>query len=140
MFENLAVTLLQQSHVCPLPMTAQPVYWNYDHALRLYPLPDVVVVADPSRAADFAYEGCTCINPVHYPPVPHYPISRHGWGSADAYPRMPVNLMALVFPLKQRLRQGTVMRGFFQPLVIPLVQGLGVRRGGFCSMLSFDLP
>eukprot|EP00884_Botryococcus_braunii_P020984 jgi/Botrbrau1/756/Bobra.0181s0015.1 len=63
MFENLAATLLQQSHLCPLPMAVQPVFWCYDHALRLYPLPDVCIIADPCRAAEFSYEGCVCLNP-----------------------------------------------------------------------------
>ncbi len=39
---QLITTLLDQAHLCPLPMTTQPVYWDFDHALRLYPLPNVV--------------------------------------------------------------------------------------------------
>ena len=33
----LAKTLLEQGHLCPMPLSARPVYWAYDHALRLYP-------------------------------------------------------------------------------------------------------
>jgi hypothetical protein len=40
--QQLVATICEQAHLCPLPLTVQPVYWDYDHALRLYPLPDVV--------------------------------------------------------------------------------------------------
>lgn len=39
-------TILSQGHLCPLPLIARPVYWGFDNALRLYPLPDLVVCAD----------------------------------------------------------------------------------------------
>jgi DNA polymerase alpha/epsilon subunit B len=60
----LCGTLLQQSHLCPLPLDSQAVYWQYDVALRLYPLPDLLVVADSVPAADTLFGGCQCINPV----------------------------------------------------------------------------
>lgn len=49
------------------------MYWGYDHALWLYPLPDALVLADPSPAAAFAFPplphderpaACACLNPV----------------------------------------------------------------------------
>lgn len=40
--DHLVRTLCDQSHLCPLPVTVKPIYWNYDHAMRLYPLPDFV--------------------------------------------------------------------------------------------------
>ena len=39
-------TVLSQAHLCPLPLHARPIYWSHDHALRLYPLPDLVVIGD----------------------------------------------------------------------------------------------
>jgi DNA polymerase epsilon subunit 2 len=39
---HLVKTLLDQSHLCPLPLHIQPVYWNFDHHLSLFPAPDVV--------------------------------------------------------------------------------------------------
>ncbi|KAL5995452.1 hypothetical protein ACLOJK_025514 [Asimina triloba] len=38
-FEHLVATITHQSHLCPLPLTVQPIIWNYDHCLRLYPTP-----------------------------------------------------------------------------------------------------
>lgn len=39
---QLVATITHQSHLCPLPLTVQPIIWNYDHCLRLYPTPDLV--------------------------------------------------------------------------------------------------
>jgi hypothetical protein len=41
-FEHLAMTVLQQGHLCPLPLNVQPIYWDFDHALRLYSSPHAV--------------------------------------------------------------------------------------------------
>jgi len=39
---QLVATITHQSHLCPLPLTVQPIIWNYDHCLRLYPTPHTV--------------------------------------------------------------------------------------------------
>lgn len=41
----LARTLVEQSHLCPLPQAIAPVYWNLDQAMQLYPIPDLLVLA-----------------------------------------------------------------------------------------------
>jgi hypothetical protein len=64
MWGHLIMTLLQQSHLCPLPLLQQPIYWQYDHALQLYPLPHAVVVADSSPQAQHLHLGCHVFNPV----------------------------------------------------------------------------
>lgn len=64
MFAHMAMTVLQQSHLCPMPLVVQPVHWAFDHALQLYPLPDAVVLADGSMQASLQHEGCTVFNPV----------------------------------------------------------------------------
>ncbi len=78
MFEHLCATLLQQSHLCPVPLEAQPVFWNFDHALHLYPIPDVLVLADRAPCASFAFppmpadqldQSCVCLNPVSAQPL-----------------------------------------------------------------------
>jgi hypothetical protein len=43
---HLVTTLLHQAHLSPLPQTIRPIYWNFDHALRLYPLPHALVIGD----------------------------------------------------------------------------------------------
>lgn len=53
--------LLPVVRVCLL---VQPIYWEYDHALYVYPLPDALVLADDAPAASFEFDSCSCINPV----------------------------------------------------------------------------
>ncbi|KAK1263359.1 hypothetical protein QJS04_geneDACA017504 [Acorus gramineus] len=62
-FEHLVVTITQQSHLCPLPLTVQPIIWNYDHCLRLYPTPHTIVLGDKSEQKSFKFSGITCFNP-----------------------------------------------------------------------------
>lgn len=62
-FEHLVATVTHQSHLCPLPLTVQPIIWNYDHCLRLYPTPHTIVLADKSEQKAFKYTGITCFNP-----------------------------------------------------------------------------
>lgn len=44
---QLVQTVLDQAHLAPLPLTVRPVLWDYDHALRLYPMPTTVSVPSP---------------------------------------------------------------------------------------------
>ncbi|GJX34627.1 DNA polymerase epsilon subunit B [Tanacetum coccineum] len=62
-FEHLVATITHQSHLCPLPLSVQPIIWNYDHSLHLYPTPHTIVLADKSEQKAFTYTGITCFNP-----------------------------------------------------------------------------
>ncbi len=44
--ELLVRTLLEQSHLCPVPQAICPLYWNLDQAMHLYPIPDLLVLGD----------------------------------------------------------------------------------------------
>jgi DNA polymerase epsilon subunit 2 len=61
---QFAKTLQSQAHLTPLPVHMAPVYWDYDHCLRLYPLPDLIVVCD--KYEPFTVTHCDSIvtNPV----------------------------------------------------------------------------
>jgi len=48
-FQHLAATLVKQAHLCPLPITQTPIYWEFDHALWLYPAPNAVFLGDRSE-------------------------------------------------------------------------------------------
>ena len=52
-FQQLTATILQQSHLCPLPNNVQPTYWEYDHALAVYPMPELVRPRREARARSF---------------------------------------------------------------------------------------
>ncbi|KAG6543897.1 hypothetical protein Mapa_014737 [Marchantia paleacea] len=60
---QLVATVLHQSHLCPLPLTSQPISWPLDHVLRLYPLPHTVVLADRLIQKVFNYTGVTSFSP-----------------------------------------------------------------------------
>ena len=58
---HLLCTLLSQSHLSPLTVDAQPVYWSYDSSLSLYPLPHVLFVLDDRCEFEVEYDGCLAI-------------------------------------------------------------------------------
>jgi len=59
-------TILSQGHLTPLPLYVCPVFWAYDYALRVYPVPDVIVFADKYDPFSITNADCLCINPVRY--------------------------------------------------------------------------
>jgi len=59
----LVQTILDQSHLVPLTISIQPVLSDFDHTLRLYPLPTAVVLADAYDRYQMTYEGCHVFNP-----------------------------------------------------------------------------
>ncbi|XP_010489310.1 PREDICTED: DNA polymerase epsilon subunit B-like isoform X2 [Camelina sativa] len=62
-FEDLDSTIIHQSHLCPLPLMEQPIIWNYDHCLQLYPTPHTIVLGDKSERKVCKFGGATCFNP-----------------------------------------------------------------------------
>ena len=64
LFRHLAATLVQQAHLAPLPVAQMPVYWEHDHALRLYPAPHAVFLGDRSEQQALAkFEDTELVNP-----------------------------------------------------------------------------
>ncbi|KAH8915328.1 DNA polymerase epsilon, subunit B [Atractiella rhizophila] len=73
MRRHLVQTILDQGHLSPLPLHVRPVLWDYDHALRLYPAPTALALADrhppykiiynQDQAAEPPREGCHVFNP-----------------------------------------------------------------------------
>lgn len=61
--EHLVKSVVEQAHLSPLPLVAQPICWASDQALYLYPLPDILVLADACPSFALRYEGCLCANP-----------------------------------------------------------------------------
>ncbi|XP_036398745.1 DNA polymerase epsilon subunit 2 [Megalops cyprinoides] len=60
-------TILSQGHLTPLPLYVSPVFWAYDYALRVYPVPDVIVFADKYDPFNISNTDCLCINPGSFP-------------------------------------------------------------------------
>ena len=61
--DHFLKTIISQAHMCPLPLHARPLYWMYDHALELYPLPDLVVIGDKCDPFTVSAHECTIANP-----------------------------------------------------------------------------
>ncbi|OWA49852.1 DNA polymerase epsilon subunit 2 [Hypsibius exemplaris] len=64
---NLAKTILSQGHLSPLPTHVLPVFWPYDHALRMPVLPDMVVVADMQEPFIERSSDCLVASPSSFP-------------------------------------------------------------------------
>ncbi|XP_068874790.1 DNA polymerase epsilon subunit 2 isoform X2 [Aphelocoma coerulescens] len=60
-------TILSQGHLTPLPLYVSPVFWAYDYALRVYPVPDLLVIADKHDPFTVTNTECLCINPGSFP-------------------------------------------------------------------------
>ncbi|XP_035388713.1 DNA polymerase epsilon subunit 2 isoform X4 [Electrophorus electricus] len=60
-------TILAQGHLTPLPLYVSPVYWSYDYALRVYPVPDLIIFADKYDPFSISNSDCLCINPGSFP-------------------------------------------------------------------------
>lgn len=63
---QFAKTVISQAHLAPLPPSVCPVYWAHDAALRLYPLPDLIVAADQIKSFTTSHMNCTVVNPVSF--------------------------------------------------------------------------
>ncbi|KAJ2920095.1 hypothetical protein MD484_g344, partial [Candolleomyces efflorescens] len=59
----LVQTILDQGHLCPLSLHIQPTLSDYDHTLRLYPLPTTLIIADKYDRFGLTYTGCHVFNP-----------------------------------------------------------------------------
>lgn len=65
--EHLMKTLLSQCSLSPLPLGVQPLYWKHVDALNLYPLPDLVVIADHFQPYTRSHQDCQMVNPGSFP-------------------------------------------------------------------------
>ncbi|KAG6443426.1 hypothetical protein O3G_MSEX002868 [Manduca sexta] len=65
--DHLVKTLFSQCTLCPLPLGVQPVLWKHTDALSLYPMPDMVVIADHFQPYSRVYQNCRIINPGSFP-------------------------------------------------------------------------
>jgi DNA polymerase epsilon subunit 2 len=62
-FDQTCSTVIQESHLCPVPLEYQPITWEYDHALYVYPNPHGLILADSEPAARSIFDTCDCLNP-----------------------------------------------------------------------------
>mmetsp|Transcript_30781 Transcript_30781/g.95216 ORF Transcript_30781/g.95216 Transcript_30781/m.95216 type:complete len:108 (-) Transcript_30781:3033-3356(-) len=61
---HMAKTILDQGHLAPFAPVHSPRHWNYDHALQLYPPPDVICLGDHTAPAfETCYSHVKMFNP-----------------------------------------------------------------------------
>ncbi|GAB6031775.1 DNA polymerase epsilon subunit 2 [Chamberlinius hualienensis] len=60
---HFAKTILSQFCLSSLPLHILPVYWNCEHAMSLFPLPDLIVCADKYHPFTEENADCLIINP-----------------------------------------------------------------------------
>jgi DNA polymerase alpha/epsilon subunit B len=56
--EQLVSTILEQGHLCPLPLHVRPIYWELDYTLRLTPLPHLVRLQMSCHSAEVVRIEC----------------------------------------------------------------------------------
>lgn len=56
--------MICQGHLAPVSPIVLPIFWDYDSAMSLYPLPDLVVIGDPSQPFCTTQHECTILNTV----------------------------------------------------------------------------
>ncbi|TRY54201.1 hypothetical protein DNTS_030465, partial [Danionella cerebrum] len=64
---HLVRTVLSQGHLTPLALQVSPVHWAFDHAMRVYPVPDMIIFADKHDPFNITHTDCICINPGSFP-------------------------------------------------------------------------
>ncbi|RLN96760.1 hypothetical protein BBJ28_00025649 [Nothophytophthora sp. Chile5] len=61
--KHLAKTLIDQAHLCPMPLMACPINWDFDASLQLFPLPDVLVLGDSTEQYQLGYSAVAVFHP-----------------------------------------------------------------------------
>ncbi|KAF5305724.1 hypothetical protein FQR65_LT07620 [Abscondita terminalis] len=56
-------TIISQGHLSPFSLNASTVHWDFDYTLRLFPLPNLIVLGDKTESYQGEYKGCQIINP-----------------------------------------------------------------------------
>lgn len=76
--EQVVHSVISNYHLCPLPLTVSPIVWKQDHVMRLFPLPDALILADKCELFELPdkdqprqqvqLEGYPqCLNPSSFP-------------------------------------------------------------------------
>ena len=62
--EQAVSVIVDQAHLCPLPLHARPIIWSLDYSLHLTPLPHLIVLGDRTTSKfEIDKSGCTVANP-----------------------------------------------------------------------------
>ncbi|CRK99430.1 CLUMA_CG012639, isoform A [Clunio marinus] len=65
--DHFARTLICQGTLAPFTQLVMPTYWDFDPALSLYPLPDLIVMGDKTTDFQKIHSDCIIINTGSFP-------------------------------------------------------------------------
>ncbi|KAJ3262622.1 DNA-directed DNA polymerase epsilon, subunit B [Boothiomyces macroporosus] len=65
--KHLISTILDQGFLLPVPAEVKPIVISHYNAMLVYPLPDLVILADKFEAYQHEYEECQVVNPGSFP-------------------------------------------------------------------------
>lgn len=60
--QEMVRLLFDQAHLLPIPLQDSNILWSFDHSLRLYPLPDAVIIGGSTQPFETMYQGCQFIS------------------------------------------------------------------------------
>ncbi len=63
----MSETILSQSHLSPFALHVQPVFWDQDKSLSLFPSPHSLILSDRCQPFQTQVAGCSCFNPHSFP-------------------------------------------------------------------------
>lgn len=81
---HLVKTIVDQAHLCPLPLNEAAVAWQHDHALWLHPAPDVLVLADRHNQYSHTYHETLAFNPGTFVSDASWMVYRPGTREVEA--------------------------------------------------------
>jgi DNA polymerase epsilon subunit 2 len=61
--KHLVKTIIDQAHLCPLPLMVAPINWAFDSTLQLFPLPDVLILGDSTEQYQLGYASVAVFHP-----------------------------------------------------------------------------
>jgi len=65
--DHMIKSVCDQCHLCPFPFNKKPIRYEFDSSLRLYPLPDVLILADQANFYQKKYKNeLIVLNPGNF--------------------------------------------------------------------------
>ncbi|KAH9115975.1 hypothetical protein AeMF1_010045 [Aphanomyces euteiches] len=61
--KHLVKTIIDEGHLCPMPLSIRPIHWAYDSAMHLFPLPNVLILADKTESFLVKYADVVVFHP-----------------------------------------------------------------------------
>ncbi|CEG41728.1 dna polymerase epsilon [Plasmopara halstedii] len=64
--KHLAKTLIDQAHLCPMQLMVNPILWDFDSSLQLFPVPDILILGDSTEQFQLGYSSVGVFHPGRF--------------------------------------------------------------------------